>query len=198
MTLTMHACWIQPRRTALAGQGHALETVRRELATARRAAAGLPGVERAVRSLATRRAVLQRLADSERDATDLLRDVQALGEGPDLHVTGFKPGAPVRRESLTEWSVAVELEGSYAGLLRFLRDVADYPRLVVVTGLRVRASDRGRPDVSLVASCRLSTFGPAQPSADVAPTVGSTGTGDHPVTRSSPPSAGGARKDEPR
>jgi Tfp pilus assembly protein PilO len=171
MTMTVHAWWIQPKRTALHAQADALESTRRELATTRRAAARLAGVTPSIRTLDKRRAIVQSAAASEREATELLRDVQALGDGADLRVTAFKPAAPVRHDTLLEWAVAVELEGSYGGLLQFLRDVADYPRLVVVSALRVRPAER--PDVSLTASCRLSTFGPAQASTDAAdrPTI---------------------------
>ena len=81
-------------------------------------------------------------------------------------MTGFKPAAPVRRDRLTEWSVTVELEGTYAGVLRFLRDIAGYPRVVVVSGLRLRIADRASAGVSLTASCRLSTFVPTESAAD--------------------------------
>jgi Tfp pilus assembly protein PilO len=166
MTMTVHAWWIQPKRTALHAQADALEATRRELATARRAAARLASVTPTIRTLDKRRTILQSAAASEREATELLRDVQTLGDTPDLHVTAFKPAAPVRHDTLIEWAVAVELEGSYGGLVQFLREVADYPRLVVVSMLRVRPADR--PDVSLMASCRVSTFGPAQAATDAA------------------------------
>jgi Tfp pilus assembly protein PilO len=168
MTMTVHAWWIQPKQTALQAQADALETTRRELMTARRAAARMSGGAPTIRAFDKRRAVLQSAAASEREATELLRHVQAFGDGPDLRVTAFKPAAPMRRDTLIEWAVAVELEGSYAGLLQFLRDVADYPRLVVVSALRVRPAESDRTDVSLTASCRLSTFGPAEAATDAA------------------------------
>jgi Tfp pilus assembly protein PilO len=171
LTMTVHAWWIQPKRTALHAQADALEATRRELATVRHAAARLGRVTPTIRTLDERRAILQSAAASEREAIELLRDVQALADGPDLQVTAFKPAAPVRHDTLVEWAVAVELEGSYSGLLQFLRDVADYPRLVVVSALRVRAADRR--DLSLTASCRLATFGPAPAATDAAdrPTI---------------------------
>jgi Tfp pilus assembly protein PilO len=187
MTMTVHAWWIQPKRRALHAQADALESTRRELVTARRAAARVSGVEPVATSLDRRRAVLQSAARSEREATELLRDVQTLGDGPELRVIAFKPAAPVRRDTLIEWAVAVELEGSYVGLLQFLRDVADYPRLVVVSALRVRPAESNRTDVSLTASCRLSTFGPAEAAKDAA---------DRSPT--SPPGAGRPREDSLR
>jgi Tfp pilus assembly protein PilO len=187
IAMTVHAYGIKPRVTRVEAQAHVLETTRHELATARRAAAQLSGVEQVVTSMNRRRAILQTAAASEQEATDLLRDLQALGEGRDLRVTAFKPAAPVRRDSLVQWSVAVELEGSYAGVLRFLRDVAEYPRLVVVSGLRVRAANRDRPDVSLTASGRLSTFVPG-PAPDVP---------DGPDAPSPAPVAGRSAREEP-
>ena len=189
LALTVHAWWIQPKRTALEMQADALAATRRELVTARRAAARVLGVEPVGTSLDRRRTVLQSAAASEREATDLLRDVQALGIGPDFRVTAFKPVAPVRRDTLIEWAVAVELEGSYAGLLQFLRDVAEYPRLVVVSALRVRPAVSDRTTVSLTASCRLSTFGPAPAASDAA---------DRPRMPPSPPGAGRPLEESPR
>jgi Tfp pilus assembly protein PilO len=189
MTMTVHAWWIQPKRRALHAQADALESTRRELMTARRAAARVSSVEPVATSLDRQRAVLQSAAGSEREATELLRDVQTLGDGPDLRVIAFKPAAPVRRDALIEWSVVVELEGSYAGLLQFLRDVAEYPRLVVVSALRVRPAESDRAAVSLTASCRLSTFGPASAATDAA---------DRPWTPPSPPGTGRPREDSPR
>jgi Tfp pilus assembly protein PilO len=167
MTFTAHACWIKPIGIGREAQAHALESTRREVARAERAAATLPEITRVVTALGRRKAMLMAAVVSEQEAAGLLRDVQALGEGPDLRVTGFKPAAPLRRDSLTEWSVMVELEGTYAGVLRFLHDIAEYPRVVVVSGLRLRIADRARAGVSLTASCRLSTFVPTESAADV-------------------------------
>jgi Tfp pilus assembly protein PilO len=179
ITVTVHACWIQPTGHGLEARARLLETTRRDMETAARAAKRLRELERLMASLDRRQAVLKAAAVSAQEATGLLRDVQALSEGPDLSLTAFKPAAPVGRGSLTEWSVTVELEGSYAGILRFLADVADYPRVVVVSALRLRAADRGRADVSLTASCRLSTFVPASPAGNIPEAMGPPSTAPH-------------------
>ena len=96
MAMTAHAWWIQPKRTAVQAQAEVLKSTHRELVTARRAAAQGPGGAPTIREFDNRRAILQSAAASEREATELLRDVQALGNGLDLRVTAFKPAPPLR------------------------------------------------------------------------------------------------------
>ena len=57
-----------------------------------------------------------------------------------------------------ERSVTLEFDGTYAALVRFLQAMSDYPRLVTVTALRLRAADQPADGATLTGSCRLTAF----------------------------------------
>jgi Tfp pilus assembly protein PilO len=157
-----HLLWLGPARAGMAAREQALAAARVEIARAEAREREAPDVQRVHRALAARADVLHAAAASTPDAPGILRDVQAMAGESELWVTGLKPVPPVGREHVIESSVALEFEGTYANVLRYLEAVAEYPRLVTVTDLRLHAHPRPGQEVTLAGSCRLVTFVPRE------------------------------------
>ena len=155
-----HLFWAIPAREHLRAQERALAAARRELVAAVTAGRKLPDSRRVVAALGVRLEELQIEAPSEADAPAVLRAVQALAADSGLFITSFKPTPPVIRDSMTEWSVALEFAGTYATVMAFLQRLADDPRLLGVSALRLRAHERPENESTVTGECRLTTFVP--------------------------------------
>lgn len=155
-----HLFWATPARADLAAGERALAGARRDLAVAVNAARRLPEGRRVVAALGLRLEAIRGAAPREADAAAVLRDVQVLAEESGLWITGFKPAPPVIRDSMTEWSVALEFDGTYASVVTFLQGVADDPRLITVSTLRLRAHEHPEVESTVTGACRLTTFVP--------------------------------------
>jgi Tfp pilus assembly protein PilO len=155
-----HLFWATPAREDLAARERALATARGDLAAAVNAARRVPEGRRVVAALGLRLEALRGAGARDVDAAAVLRQVQVLAEEAGLWITGFKPAPPVLRESMTEWSVALEFDGTYPGVTTFLQGVADEPRLLAVSGLRLRAHEHPEEESTLTGACRLTTFVP--------------------------------------
>ena len=183
--ICFHLFWVTPVSEALAAREGALATAHRDLAAAVTAGTRLPDGRRVVAALGARLAALRGADPGDADAATILREAQALAEESGLWITAFKPMAPAIHESVTEWSVALEFDGTYAALVAFLRRVADDPRLLGVSALRERAHERPEEESTLTGACRLATFVPRNaiaaddPPPGTAPRVRRAIAGEH-------------------
>src|SRR5918994_949336 len=98
-----HLVWASPAREDLAVQERALAKTHGDVTSAVTTLRRLPDARRAVGALAVR--------------------LQALAEESGLWISGFKPAPPATGEHMTEWSVAVEFDGTYVSLVAFLQRV---------------------------------------------------------------------------
>ena len=153
-----HLAWAAPAREDLALQERALAKAHRDVAAAVNTQRSIPEGRRALAALAVRLHGLSGAHPPGGDAAAVLREMQLLAEASGLWITGFKPAPPATRDAITEWSVDLEFDGTYAGLLAFLQRVGDDPRLVTLSALRVRAHERPQEDSTLTGACRLTTF----------------------------------------
>jgi Tfp pilus assembly protein PilO len=153
-----HLFWATPMRDERASHERALATAHRNLAAAVRAEKRLPEGRRHIAALRARLEKLQGADPRDSDAAAVLRAVQALAEQSGLWITGFKPVAPAVRGSVTEWSVVLEFDGTYASVVAFVQRVGDDPRLLGLTALRLRGHERTEDESTLTGACRLTTF----------------------------------------
>jgi Tfp pilus assembly protein PilO len=153
-----HLFWATPMRDELASQERALATAHRNLAAAVGAEKRLPEGRRRLAALRSRLEGLRGADPRDADPAAVLRGAQALAEQSGLWITGFKPAPPAVRGSVTEWSVVLEFDGTYASVVSFLQRVGDDPRLLGLTALRLRAHERTEDESTLAGACRLTTF----------------------------------------
>jgi type IV pilus assembly protein PilO len=154
------------RRTQLA-QLH--DEIDRSLATARR----LPEFRR---DLAGEQAQLDRLRvvlPEERDVAELLRRVQAMATESNLTILGFKPQSINTLETHAEWPIGLQLEGTYHNLGTFLERVSQFPRIINVTSLSIKAKENNATAAATVtADCTATTFVLIEQQAQPAPEEG--------------------------
>lgn len=140
-------------------------TIDRGLATARR----LPEFRAEVAALEAQFAALRTVLPEERDVADLLRRVQGMATESNLSIRIFRPQDVARRQLHAEWPIGLELEGTFHDLGAFLDRVSRFPRIINVSGIRIRGVDTDESGAAtIVAECTATTFvllDPAEPAA---------------------------------
>jgi type IV pilus assembly protein PilO len=126
----------------------------RGLATARR----LPEFRREVTQLEAQLDQLRTILPSERDVADLLRRVQTMATQSNLTIRGFAPQAVATRQLHAEWPIGLQLEGTYHNLGDFLERVSKFPRIINVTGIKIRSKPMQTDSSTITAECVATTF----------------------------------------
>jgi len=142
----------------------------RGLSTARR----LPEFRREVGQLEAQLDRLKAILPEERDVADLLRRVQGMATQSNLAIRGFTPRAVATRQMHAEWPIGLQLEGTYHNLGDFLERVSKFPRIINVSGIKIKAKENASDSSTITAECTATTFvliepKPAAPGAAPAP-----------------------------
>ena len=161
--------YVKPAQESIAQRDAELATVRadiqRGLATARR----LPEFRQQVADLEAQLERLRPVLPSEKDVADLLRRIQGMATQSNLTIRGFAPQAVATRQMYAEWPIGLQIEGTYHNLGSFLERVSKFPRIINVTGIHIKANDKGGPGDSITAECTATTFVLIEPKAPAAP-----------------------------
>ena len=126
----------------------------RGLATARR----LPEFRREVGQLQAQLDRLKAILPEERDVADLLRRVQGMATQSNLTIRGFTPQVVAKKQIHMEWPIGLKLEGRYHDLGAFLERVSKFPRIINVSGIRIKAKDTSTDGSTITAECTATTF----------------------------------------
>ena len=150
--------YASPAQTSIDARRAQLATIRAEidrgLATARR----LPEFRKEVTTLEAQLDRLRAILPSERDVSDLLRRVQAMATQSNLTIRGFTPQAVSTRQLHAEWPIGLQLEGTYHNLGDFLERVSKFPRIINVSGIRIRTKENSTDASTITAECTATTF----------------------------------------
>ena len=138
----------------------------RGLMTARR----LPEFRREVGDLEAQLDRLKAILPEERDVADLLRRVQGMATQSNLTIRGFTPRAVATRQMHAEWPIGLQLEGTYHNLGDFLERVSKFPRIINVSGIKIKKKDTPTGAATITADCTATTFVLIEPKA-AAPAV---------------------------
>jgi Tfp pilus assembly protein PilO len=166
-----HSFWVQPARAAVAAQERALIAVRRDLGQAALTAKRLPEARGLVAELTRRLAQMRGEGHAQGDPAAALRAAQALAEASGLWITSFKPVPALTPESVSESSVALEFEGTYAAVMAFLQGVAEDSRVITVSRLRLQGQEQPSDETTVTGGCRLTTYVPQDAPAATPPAV---------------------------
>ncbi len=122
----------------------------------------LPEFRAQVDDLELRLNSLRAVLPEEKDAAELLRNLQTVATQSNLKINGFRPAASVTQQLHAEWPINLELEGTYHNLAAFFDQVGKFTRIVNITNLTVRGTGggaRARTDnVTIAATCVATTF----------------------------------------
>ena len=140
--------------------------INKGLSTARQ----LPEFRKEVADLQAKLESLKPILPEEKDAADLLRNVNTLAVQSNLTIRGFKPQPIATRTMHAEWPIALDLEGSYHNLGRFLDSVSKFPRIINVGNLSIKNKLEPSANATIEVTCTATTFvlidGPAAAGAN--------------------------------
>ena len=158
MVAVFYVQYEQPTRADLTARAARLRTVQGEVAKGRAAAAALPKFKAEAEALDARMATLRQTLPEEKDVADLLRQLQMMAVQSNLTIKGFRPAPTVTKDLYAEWPIALELEGTYHNLGRFLDRLGRFERIVNVSALDIKGKDKPTDSASVRATCTATTF----------------------------------------
>jgi type IV pilus assembly protein PilO len=132
----------RPMHSKIESLSNEYEKMSAELEKARKTVGNLPKLEAEYKRLHDKWNAAQGLLPAEKEVADLLRKVTRIGSQAGIDFLLFEPQDPVQKEFITENPVKVRVRGEYHQLGIFLSKVANLERIVNVTNLTIKASDK--------------------------------------------------------
>jgi Fimbrial assembly protein (PilN)/Pilus assembly protein, PilO len=122
------------------------------LASVRHLPPGAAPVRASAAPTAARLAELEASLPPRPPSSGMLRDFQRLGFGAGLQMTKYEPGADLAGEFTAALPLAIEVSGSWDGLVEYLRGLGALPTLWIVEKLSARAATPDDPRSPMRAS----------------------------------------------
>lgn len=150
--------WVVPQRDAMIIQTQELEQKRVDINRALQTASQLPEFEAEVEELGQRLEALRAVLPEQRDASDLLRRLQALANQSNLSIRAFVPQATTAQALHSEWPIRLQLNGTYHNLGIFFDRVSKFSRIINVSDVVIRALEPAQLNATITAECTATTF----------------------------------------
>jgi type IV pilus assembly protein PilO len=147
-----------PERADIAAKEASLQAMRAEIEKGTATERKLPEFRSEVDDLEQRLGGLTEVLPQEKDAGDLLRQMQATAVESSLVIRSFKPAPVVTKQLHAEWPITLELDGTYHNLAQFFDRIGRFSRIVNVSGLSVKGKDKSDSRSTISASCTATTF----------------------------------------
>jgi type IV pilus assembly protein PilO len=148
----------KPTRTEMLGRQTQLTRLKADLSKGQATAKKLPEFRQEVTQLQGRLENLRAVLPEEKDAADLLRQMQSVATQSNLTITSFKPAPVVTKELHAEWPITLELQGTYHNLALFFDRLGKFTRIVNISSLDVKGRDKTDPSETITATCVATTF----------------------------------------
>ena len=148
----------KPARTEMVGRQTQLSRLKADIAKGQATAKKLPEFRGEVDQLKGRLENLRAVLPEEKDAADLLRQMQTVATQSNLTITSFKPAPVVTKELHAEWPIALEVQGTYHNLALFFDRLGKFTRIVNISNLDVKGRDKTDPSETITATCVATTF----------------------------------------
>ena len=156
--VVFHLYWVVPQQEAMAVRREELALKRIDINRALQTASQLRQFEAEVAELGRRVDSLRAILPEERDASELLRRLQALATQSSLSIRGFTPQAVEPRELYSAWPTRLELVGTYHSLGTFFDRVSKFSQIITISDIEIRAIDPPQLNAAIRASCTATTF----------------------------------------
>ena len=118
----------------------------------------LPEFRSQVAELEGRLSNLKAILPEEKDAEQLLRQLQNVAAQSNITLKSFRPAPIVTKPLHAEWPIALELDGTYHNLAQFFDRVGRFTRIVNISGLDIRGKDKSTANSTILATCTATTF----------------------------------------
>lgn len=148
----------RPVQEEMRSRQQQLIALRADIARGQATARQLPEFEAQVADLRERLDSLRAVLPEEKDAADLLRQMQTVAVQSNLVIKNFRPQPTATQTLHAEWPIQLELEGTYHNLAAFFDRIARFTRIVNISNLDVKALARPDASMSISATCVATTF----------------------------------------
>lgn len=158
----------RPARVDIASRQSQLRSLQNDLTKGVNTAKKLPEFRAQVEDLENRLQSLRAVLPEEKDAADLLRNLQNVAAQSNLTIKSFKPATAVTKELHAEWPISLELDGTYHNLAQFFDRIGKFTRIVNITNLSIQGKERARNQRggnTIEATCVATTFVLLDPAA---------------------------------
>jgi len=147
-----------PQRAEMKGRQDQLAALKKEIKRGRDTKAKLADFEAQVEDLQERLVSLAEVLPEEKDAADLLRQMQTVATQSDLTIKSFKPAPVVAKELHAEWPINLQLDGTYHNLALFFDRVGKFTRIVNISSIDLKGKPKQDPSSTISADCVATTF----------------------------------------
>jgi type IV pilus assembly protein PilO len=147
-----------PAQADMAARNVQLTRLRADVATGLATANKLPEFRAQVDDLEARLENLRAVLPEEKDAADLLRQMQTVAMQSNLTIVSFKPAPVVTKQLHAEWPITLELHGTYHNLAIFLDRLGKFTRIVNISNLDVKGLAKPEANGTITATCVATTF----------------------------------------
>lgn len=135
-----------------------LTALRADVAMGVATARQLPEFEAQVTELEDRLETLRQVIPEQKDVADILRRIQGLATKSNLSIQRFQPGKVVQQKLYAEIPYKLQAEGTYHNLAAFFDQISQFPRIINVSEISIKAKETGDPTRTIVAECVATTF----------------------------------------
>jgi len=148
----------EPARADLTARTTQLAALKADIVKGHATERQLPQFRSQVADLQGRLDTLKSVLPEEKDAADLLRNLQTVATQSNLTIKGFKPSPTVMKQLHAEWPIVLELDGTYHNLAVFFDRVSKFTRIVNVSALDIKGKDKPDPGSTITATCVATAF----------------------------------------
>jgi type IV pilus assembly protein PilO len=122
-----------------------IASLEREIEKGRAAQRDLPRLEEDIKKYELELDRLRRILPTRRETDSLIKKLKQLHERGNFSLIRFTPQQPVDKEFYQEWSLAIELNGSYHELGQFFDRLSRFSRIINVNRLNIAPVGGGGP-----------------------------------------------------
>ncbi len=148
----------RPIHTEMRSRQQQLVSLRADITRGQATARQLPQFEAQVADLQSRLDSLKAVLPEEKDAADLLRQMQTVAVQSNLVIKTFRPQPTVTQTLHAEWPIQLELEGTYHNLAMFFDRIGRFTRIVNISNLDVKGLSKPQAGTSINATCVATTY----------------------------------------
>jgi len=147
-----------PQRDDMKTRQQQLVALQKEIKRGRDTKAKLAGFQAQLEDLQERLVTLSEVLPEEKDAADLLRQMQTVATQSDLTIKSFKPAPVVSKELHAEWPINLQIDGTYHNLALFFDRVGKFTRIVNISSIDLKGKQKQDPNSTITADCVATTF----------------------------------------
>ena len=101
---------------------------------------------------------LRAVLPEEKDLADILRRLQGLAAQSSLSIQRFTPQPTVQQAMYAEVPFKLQAEGTYHNLGAFFDRISNFPRIIKISSITIKAKPQPGPNSTIVAECLATTF----------------------------------------